>query len=153
MKFQTRFDRQVDPGLVCDPAEGMTKSSFKKECDINEIMKKYLQKGQLPDLIKQNPEYGDFSDVPSYQEALNRVSRAEQVFAALPAAVREECANDPAVFLQKVQDATWAVKQGLAVAKPTPSKADSSGAGGQPAPTLDKKEGSANVATHSAAGT
>lgn len=125
-RFQTKYDNRNRQPLFIDPKEGRTKGSFKDETDINKIMSKYLRTGQLPALIRSNPAYGDFSDVPSYQEALARVSMAQEAFLALPAQVRAECENDPKIFLQKVQDPAWSDRHKLALLRssdPTPSPA------------------------------
>lgn len=81
-----------------------TKQQFKEECDINNIMKKFEKFGKLPDMIKQNPQYGDFADAPTYQESLNLVIHAQEQFAGLPAKVRERFANDPERFLAWATD-------------------------------------------------
>lgn len=107
-------------GLSCPPEDGMTKGSFADECDINKIMARYERTGQLPEMVRQDPRFGDFSDVPSYQESLERVMFAEAQFMALPAKVRAECENDPAIFLEKIHDKDWCLKHELAL----PSKAD-----------------------------
>lgn len=83
--------------------DGMTKQSFKDECDINSIVKKALRNGLLPD-GNVNPMYGDFSDVKDYQEGLNVVRRAEMQFKSLPAHIRSKFDNDPAKLLEFVAD-------------------------------------------------
>lgn len=77
----------------------LTKQSMSKDCDINQILKQYKQTGQLPDLIKTNPQYGDFSNPLDYQDSLNQVIKAQEQFAALPSHVRSRFANDPVQFL------------------------------------------------------
>lgn len=134
MEYRTRLSPKIAGSIVFDPKKKRTKDSFKDECDINKIMKKYLRYGQLPALVQREPQYGDFSEVPDYQEALEIVHRAEVAFSALPAAVRRECENDPAVFLERVQDPEWARKHELALPKEvTPP--------GQPSPAPASKEG------------
>lgn len=118
-KFYTVYDPPKHDGLVC-PEKGETKQSFKDECDVNNILKLYEQTGQLPDLIKQNAQYGDFSDVVGYQEALNTVMHAQEQFEALSSAVRERFNNDPAKFLAFMEDeknVDEAVRMGLATAR------------------------------------
>lgn len=100
-----------------------TKQAFKDECDINNIVKKLDQGIPLNDLIKQNPQYGDFSDVPTYQESLNRVIFANEQFAALPSAVRDRFHNEPSEFLEfasNPENLPELVKMGLAVERPVP---------------------------------
>lgn len=106
-RFRTGEEKRARfPGVsIPDTVEDRrTKQEFRDECDVNNIMKKYLKTGQLPELIKSNPKYGDFSDVPSFQEAQDRVNFANAQFAALPARVRARFENDPAQFLAFASD-------------------------------------------------
>lgn len=123
-----------DRVMVEFPEETMTKQAFKDECDINNILRRFEKTGQLPDLIKQNPQYGDFSNVPEYQQALNTVQHAQEQFAALSSKIRERFANDPAKFLQFATDPANApemVRMGLATqVAPTPSPASPNPPGG-----------------------
>ena len=126
MKFATKYEHRKKSVINFIPEEGRTKSAFKDECDINFIMKRYNRTGELPLMAKSDPRYGDFSDVPSYMESLERVRLAEEAFYALPAEVRRECDNSAAVFLEKVRNKDWAEKHKLAL----PAKA-----GGSPGPS------------------
>jgi phage internal scaffolding protein len=99
----------------------MTKQSDKDSCDINLILDRYAKTGVLPDLITKDPQYGDFTDVPTYQEACSIVSLAEAQFEALDAKTRERFGNDPALmldFCSKSENHDEMVKLGLAIAKP-----------------------------------
>lgn len=119
LKFSTRFDRHESKGYSSD-LPTRTQQNMKNDCDINLILKKYKTTGFLPDLIKQNPQYGDFSNVGDYQTALNTVMLAQTQFENLSAHVRERFANDPALFLafcNNPQNADEMVKLGLATAK------------------------------------
>lgn len=78
----------------------MTKQSHKEECDINFVMRRFEKTGQLPDMIRADARYGDFSNVPDYQESLNVVFHAQEQFAALSAKVRARFDNDPSKFLE-----------------------------------------------------
>lgn len=82
----------------------MTKQSFSDECDINNILRRYEKTGQLPDRIKENPRYGDFSQPFDYQESLNIVIHAQEQFSLLSARVRERFNNDPQKFLEFTAD-------------------------------------------------
>lgn len=123
-RFRSRFDRgprSLHPALECEKDKdgnplSRTKQSFKDESDINNIMRRYAKTGQLPDLIRRDPQYGDFSEATEYQEALNLVIRAQAQFEALDARVRDRFGNDPARFLEFVQNGENAeemVKLGL----------------------------------------
>lgn len=89
-----------DPhALYCDD-ESMTHQSFRDECDISNIMRKYQKTGLVSHMTKAIAQYGDFSDVPDYQAALNIVIEAEDAFLDLPAEVRLKFGNDPGQFLE-----------------------------------------------------
>jgi phage internal scaffolding protein len=107
------------PIIICK--EPSVKQSFKDECDINYIMDRYTKNGQLPDMIKENPTYGDFSSDKTYQEALNIVLKADEQFMALPIQIREKFHHEPSEFLTFVENpANQAelINMGLATAIP-----------------------------------
>lgn len=81
----------------------MTKQSFKDECDINKIMKKFERTGAITHYAKYGAEYGDATQI-ELQDALNVVARADEMFEELPAAIRKRFSNDPGEFLAFVQD-------------------------------------------------
>lgn len=106
--------------LYCDDPS-LTIQASKEEVDINTIVARALSGADVSHVNDRVARYGDFSDVPSYQDALNLVKRAEGMFGELPANVRERFANDPSrmvVFLQDPANQDEAIKLGLAVAKP-----------------------------------
>jgi len=80
-----------------------TQQSFRDECDINNILRKFNVTGQLP-LGSVQPQYGDFSGITDYQSALNAVMAAQDSFLALPAKVRARFDNDPALFVDFASD-------------------------------------------------
>jgi len=86
-------------GIECKD-KSLTRQSEKAESDINNILKRYEKTGLLPEMIKDNPVYGDFCDVPSYMDAVEIVSKAQEQFDNLDAQVRARFWNDPAKFLE-----------------------------------------------------
>lgn len=85
--------------LVKEPS--LTKQSFKDECDINNIVRKFETTGIL-DHVNQAAQRGVYEDLPSgldLQAALNIKRQAEEAFLALPAAARAEFDNDPVKFV------------------------------------------------------
>jgi phage internal scaffolding protein len=74
------------------------------ELEISFIMDRYKKTGVLPELIKQDPTYGDFTNAPSFIEAHNIVNKAYEQFEALDAHIRTRFENDPAQFLEFVND-------------------------------------------------
>jgi len=80
-----------------------TKQSFKDECDINVLMGRYLQTGQIPNINERAPQYLDVTGI-DYQEAMQLVAGAQTLFNELPSAVRTRFDNDPAQFLAFTSD-------------------------------------------------
>lgn len=82
----------------------MTKQSFRDETNINRIMQRYEKTGII-DHVRDNPgQYGDFSNVHTYQESLNMIMLAQEMFDSLPAIVRKTFDNDPVKFVEFAQD-------------------------------------------------
>lgn len=86
----------------------LTKQSFKDECDINMIMKRFKKVCGQDFLNKYqgyvNGQFGDFSNVCDYRSALDQIAQAKAVFGALPAKVRARFENDAAQFLDFCHD-------------------------------------------------
>lgn len=94
----------VEPARILMPS--MAKQSFKDECDINNIVKKFEATQQI-DHINQAHAKGLFVDLPEafdYQAGLNMVMAGQEAFQALPAHVRSRFGNDPANFLEFFND-------------------------------------------------
>lgn len=104
--------------------QSRTKQAFKRECDVNHIVKRFKVNLGVDFLDRYQGalggHFGDFTQVCDYRSALDRVMRADEVFMALPAKVRSRFQNDPALFLEFVEDpknAQELVELGLAVPK------------------------------------
>lgn len=82
---------------------GRTKQAFKAECDVNNIMARYLKTGVLEARNQHAPRYGDCTGI-EYQAGMLAIAGAKEAFAALPAKLRDRFENDPAKFLEFVQD-------------------------------------------------
>lgn len=85
----------------------LTKQSFKDECDMNRILGRYKKNPQLWEIdaaTRGKGIFGDFSDVKDYRSALDVVNDAAGMFFDLPSQLRKEFDNDPAQFLDFVQD-------------------------------------------------
>ncbi|WNK12831.1 MAG: internal scaffolding protein [Microvirus sp.] len=100
-------------GEILDPKTGelvkepsMAKQSFKDECDVNNIVKRFMQTGIIEHL-NQRAAQGAFIDLPDpvdYQGSLNMVIAADAAFASVPAEVRNRFQNDPVAFLDFMGD-------------------------------------------------
>lgn len=85
--------------------ESLTKQSFKDECDINNVMKRFERTGVLEHVNKYQPQWGDYTNTPSsYQEALHQVAAANEMFLSLPARLRAKFDNDPGAYIAFVED-------------------------------------------------
>lgn len=123
----TRRTKRKRVQTFFDSEPSRTKQSFKEECDVNNMIRKF-NKVTGVDLLKDyhqalGGKYGDFTDVVDYRTALERIDRAEQAFMALPAVLRKKFDNDPAKFVDFATDPNnmdQMVEMGLA----TKSKVD-----------------------------
>ena len=109
-------------GLTCLD-ESRTKQSFKEECDINTIVKRFGLTGQLPENLRP-PQYGDYSEIPDFKTAMNVIVDAQTNFMYMPAEIRARFHNSPQEFLEFCGDQKNLEEMremGLAVPKPPPA--------------------------------
>lgn len=95
-----------------------TDQQFAKDCDINEIVRKFKKTGQLTHLSKKQGVYADVSQVPDLLTAYEQITIAENAFADLPSDVRLKFSNNPQEminFLTNPQNHDEAVQLGLLV--------------------------------------
>lgn len=108
-----------------------TKQSFKDECDINTIMRRYEQTGVLSHVSKRVPQYIDATGL-EYQAAMQLVIDAGDMFNSLPSKVRERFHNDPAEMLAFIEnDSHFDEAKALGLLKPDAVKPDAA-----PAPIM-----------------
>jgi len=82
-----------------------TKQAFKKECDINTILKKYKNQGvSIPLGMDPNATFGDFSDIGDYQTMIARLDDAHRMFMTMPAELRYKFGNDVSNLLEFIAD-------------------------------------------------
>lgn len=84
--------------------ESRTKQGLRDDTDVNLIVRKYRESGELPHLSRVAPRYGDFATADDYLSAMLKVKEAERLFGELPAPVRDHVRNDPAQLLAMVFD-------------------------------------------------
>lgn len=101
-KFLTSFCR-TEQGIVFEEPT-LCKQSFKSQCDVNNILKKYLKTGVLEHQTHFKGDYGDFTTSLDYRSSLDTLAAAEASFEALPAKVRRHFANDPINLLRAIED-------------------------------------------------
>ena len=121
MPFFTRFTRPEDPAIDFSKCEKLVAVEFAQEADINFLLARYRNTGSLytaEDMIKakRRPQFGDFTGIPDYQESLDKMRNALDMFDDLPLHVRQRFSDDPVQLLEFLQDKNnldEAVKLGL----------------------------------------
>jgi phage internal scaffolding protein len=109
----------IQTALTC-PEPSKTQQAPKDDCDINIILKRYAQDGII-ETTNLPPMYGDFSDAPTYHEAMNTIAQAHETFDALDAHIRARFHNNPAEyldFLSHPQNQDEAIRLGMATRRP-----------------------------------
>lgn len=93
-----------------------TQQQFAKDCNINNIIKKYKKTGVITHINTKTGVYADMTQMPSYQEALQTVIHGQNAFDQLPAALREKFEYNPQKmmdYLNDKQNDEEAIKLGL----------------------------------------
>lgn len=83
--------------------KSLTKQSCKDECDVNMILAKFQKTGALTHVNERQKEYGEHTGI-DFKEAIDLVMEAQELFDDLPSKVRTHFDNDPAQFLDYVND-------------------------------------------------
>lgn len=99
---KTRYSYPKYQGLSCSKdnpkSVSRTQQHFGKDANVNTIMKKYGKSGLLTDpTIKptREPFYGDFSSVPTFMDAQNKMVDVKNWFNTLPPEIRSKFNNNP----------------------------------------------------------
>lgn len=102
---------QAEPG-----GPSMTQQNFKDDSDINLILAKYKKTGLIDHINKYGGQYADMPGEDDFHAAMNLVTNAQTMFADLPSEIRGHFENDPALFLDFMDDPEnreEAIKMGL----------------------------------------
>jgi len=102
-KIRAAYGPKERLGDIGDLGVSLTKQSFTKECDINNIMAKYQKTGAVDHVNKHQASYG-YATSDDFQSALETVAKGQTMFDQLPSSIRTKFENDPAKFLDFVQD-------------------------------------------------
>ena len=106
MKFRSRYGVTGAKEGITFTQPSATMQNFKDDADINCIISRFETTGVLVDPtvpVSRTPQFGDFSELPSFQEAQNVIVVANNAFSALPSKIRERFGNDPATYFSFVQ--------------------------------------------------
>lgn len=94
--------RKADVVLKC-PGNGRTKQASKDECDVNLIVKRFTETGELPSGNMKSPVFGDVTGL-EFRSMMDIIAGAQAAFEALPAVLRKRFGNDPAEFVEFCSD-------------------------------------------------
>lgn len=146
MRFKTIYDTVHEKEGIKFSQPSMTIQSEKDNCDINVIMNRYATCGTpLPIRQDVEPVYADVAELGDYMENFQRCKQAEEMFNALPSALRKELDNNPAnllPFIQNEDNKERCYEYGLlnrpVVEVPQTPAVDNGGSGAPaPAPVVD----------------
>lgn len=101
--FITAYGPKVKVSQHFPEGFGRTKQSFAAECDINNIMARYAKTGVLDFANQHAPQYADCTGI-EFEAGMQTIAAAKSMFADLPAELRSRFENDPAQFLDFVND-------------------------------------------------
>lgn len=75
-----------------------TKQEFADECDINVLLARYQNTGEIPNINERAPQYLDATG-HDFQTHMDFIAGAKSLFQEMPSAIRNRFDNDPAKFL------------------------------------------------------
>lgn len=101
--FRTFLSQKLKVSMVFPEDSPFTDQSFAADADINTIMARYQSTGEIPLVNQAYPQFLDVTE-QDFQEHMNIVAEANQLFSELPSRLRDRFGNDPAAFLGFVSD-------------------------------------------------
>lgn len=102
-----------------------TDQSFKEDCDVNIVLKKFMKTGQLTHVNRKTASYSDVSEVPNLLDAHVQLSEAKKAFMKLPAELRKKLGNNPLAldeYLRDPENLEEAIQYGLLEKRAKPAK-------------------------------
>jgi phage internal scaffolding protein len=143
--FRTAYGDRVREQFYTE-GESLTQQHMLQECDIREIIKKHDRTGIISHVNRGIAQYGDYSEVNEYREALDLVNNAMGSFMNLPSDIRKMFDNDPGEFFEfatNPDNAERMVELGL-VPSPAPVQSGKAAGAAEKAPAesvdTDKSE-------------
>lgn len=90
-------------GVLFCKTPSLTKQYFKDECDINNVIKRFTETGQIPVQNNLDPQYGDAPDF-DLKTALDLVKNAHREFDELSPQNKQLFDNDSQNYLNFLQE-------------------------------------------------
>jgi len=98
-KFRTGYGDRKREGFETK-GDSLTQQSHAQAADVRNIIKQYDRTGLIANVNKGIAQYGDYSEINEYAEALNMVSEANESFAQMPSHIREQFSNNAGLFFE-----------------------------------------------------
>lgn len=90
---------------IGDLGPSLTQQHFTADADLNEIVRRYgVTDGAIPPAPQDPSAYGDFTDVPTFRQAMDNVAEAKNRFMSLPAALRAKFNNNAGIMFDWVSN-------------------------------------------------
>jgi phage internal scaffolding protein len=103
VKFKTAYGDRTRSGFETT-GESLTQQSHAQAADVRNIIKQYDRTGLIANVNKGIAQYGDYSEINEYAEALNMVREANESFAEIPSHIREQFGNNAGAFFEFATD-------------------------------------------------
>jgi phage internal scaffolding protein len=99
IKFKTAYGDRTRSGFETT-GESLTQQSHAQAADVRNIIKQYDKTGLIANVNKGIAQYGDYSEINEYAEALNMVREANESFAEIPSHIRQQFGNNAGAFFE-----------------------------------------------------
>jgi len=103
VEFKTPYSDRKRSKFNTD-GESLTEQQHAHNADIKNIIKQYDKTGLIRNVNKGIAQYGDYSKINEYKEALDLVNDANQSFMEVPSHIREKFQNDAGTFFEFATD-------------------------------------------------
>lgn len=80
-----------------------TEQHHKKECDVNEIIRKYDKTGLISHVSRFEGQFGDLTQM-DFKEAQDLIINSKRMFDELPSKIRKRFDNDPGELLKFMEN-------------------------------------------------
>jgi hypothetical protein len=120
-KFQTSYEPHARVSFETE-GESLTQQQFSEEAEINNIIAFHDRTGIIKNVQQGVANYGDYSEVHEYREALDLIRQADEDFMKLPSNVRRQFNNNAGDFFEfagNPENVSQLVEMGLGKAKPS----------------------------------
>ena len=136
VKFKTGYGDRKREGFKTT-GESLTQQSHAQAADVRNIIKQYDRTGLIANVNKGIAQYGDYSEINEYSEALNMVRVANENFETLPSHIREQFNNNAGLFFEfatNPKNSEEMIKMGLKKAPELTEEVPTKSASAPPAP-------------------